>query len=326
MTDTLAVVVTSFAMERLRDVTELLDSLATQIRPADEIVFVADRDYDLQEAVRSHVTRHRVPNATVVFNEGAPGLSPARNVGVRSSSSSIIAFLDDDAIAFPDWSTGILAVFEDPRVIGATGPSYPHWEEPGLRWVPEEFYWIFSCSGFSGFEGSRDVRTAWGVNMAFRRDAFGLRMFSEHFGRTRGGHAALKTGPFDDAEFSLDIRQRTGRVIRYTPHARVYHRVYPYRLTRRFLSGQAYWQGFSKATYQRLYPEDTDLQKLERERDLLHRTLTGLLLRTFRSLPRQPRIAARTLLLTAEVLFHIAIGYASGRWDALGAATRRFYS
>lgn len=313
-------------MERLHDVTQLLDSLAAQTRPADEIVFVAERDRDLLDAIRRHVTRHGIPNARVVFNGGAPGLSPARNIGVRSSNSSIIAFLDDDTIAFPDWAAGMLATFQDPSVIGATGASFPHWEEPGLRWIPKEFYWIFSCSEFSGFDGTRDVRTAWGVNMAFRRDAFGFRMFSEGFGATKGGHIALKTGPFDDAEFSLDIRARSGRVIRYTPQARVYHRVYPYRITRHFLRGQAYWQGFSKATYQRLYPKDTDLQKLERERDVLQRMLTGLVPRTLRSFPQEPRIAARTLLMTAEILFHTALGYASGKWDTLATVTRRFYS
>jgi len=327
MHETLAVVVTSFAMERLRDVTELLDSLAMQTRRVDEIVFVAEQSRDLEDAVRRYVTSRRIPNATVVFNDGTPGLSPARNLGVRTSSSSIIAFLDDDVIAFPDWAAGMLASFEDPRVIGATGASYPHWEgQPDLRWVPKEFYWIFSCSEFSGFDGPCDVRTAWGVNMAFRREAFGIRMFSGHFGGTTGGRAAFKTGPFDDAEFSLDIRRRTGRAIRYTPDARVYHRVYPYRVTRRFLRGQCYWQGFSKALYQRLYPEDADLRKLRRELGLLHRVVTRLLPRMLCLLPLHPRTSVRTLMLTAQVLFHVALGYASGKCDVLASATRRFYS
>lgn len=328
MVETLAVVITSFTMERLREVTELLDSMATQTRPVDEIVFVAERSHDLEEAVRRHIETGPIPtpNAVVVFNDGHPGLSSARNLGVRSSTSSIVAFLDDDAIAFPDWAAGMVAAFEDSRVIGATGASYPHWEGPGLQWIPTEFYWIFSCSEFSGFDGPRDVRTAWGVNMAFRRQAFGLRMFSEHFGGTKGGHAALKTGPFDDAEFSLDIRRRTGSVIRYTPDARVYHRVYPYRVTRRFLSGQCYWQGFSKAIYQRLYPDDADLQNLGRERDLLWRIFTRLIPRTIRSLPRGPRAGLRVLSLTSLVLFHVGLGYVSGRWRPIASATRRFYT
>jgi len=325
MIDTLAVVVTSYTMERLRDVVELLDSLAAQTRPVNEIVFVAERSHELESDVRHHIASRPIPNATVIFNDGTPGLSPARNLGVRSSNSSVIAFLDDDVIAFPDWAEGMLAVFEDPRVIGATGASYPHWEGPGLRWIPKEFYWIFSCSEFLNLDGPCDVRTAWGANMAFRREAFGLRMFSERHGRTKGGHAALKAGPFDDAEFSLDIRQRTGLAIRYTPYARVYHRVYPYRITRRFLSGQSYWQGYSKAIYQRLYPEDADLRKLGREMELLRRIVAGVVPRSLFSLPRRPVPSARTLLLTAQVLFHVALGYASGKYGPLAALTRRFY-
>jgi GT2 family glycosyltransferase len=144
MNGTLAVIVTSFTMERLRDVTELLDSLARQARRVDEIVFVAERSRELEDAVRQHIASRRIPNATVVFNDGTPGLSTARNLGVRSSTSSIVAFLDDDVIAFPDWAASIVAAFEDARVIGATGASYPHWEGPGLQWIPKEFYWIFS--------------------------------------------------------------------------------------------------------------------------------------------------------------------------------------
>jgi glycosyltransferase involved in cell wall biosynthesis len=326
MTRTLAVIVTSFTIERLRDIGELLDSLAAQTHPVDEIVFVAERSRDLENAVRCHIAHRALTNATVIFNDGTPGLSAARNLGVLKSNSSVVAFLDDDVIAFPDWAHGMLAGFDDPRVIGATGASYPHWEGPGLRWIPKEFYWIFSCSEFVSLDGPSDVRTAWGANMAFRREAFDLRMFSESHGRTKGDRAALKAGPFDDAEFSLDIRRRTGLAIRYTPFARVFHRVYPYRITGRFLRGQSYWQGYSKATYQRLYPQDADLRKLEREMDLLRRVVRCVVPRTLISLPRHPGASARTLLLTAQVLFHVALGYASGKYSPLAALTRRFYS
>lgn len=75
MTDTLAVIVTSFTMERLRDTTELLDGLAVQTRRVHEIVFVAERSRDLEHAVCQHVASRPIPNATVAFNDRTPGLA-----------------------------------------------------------------------------------------------------------------------------------------------------------------------------------------------------------------------------------------------------------
>src|ERR1700746_1571063 len=37
------------------------------------------------------------------FSETRPGLSRARNVGVSAAGGEIIAFMDDDAKAAPDW-------------------------------------------------------------------------------------------------------------------------------------------------------------------------------------------------------------------------------
>ncbi len=52
----------------------------------------------------------------VVANEEARGLSGARNTGVRHSGGDIIAFLDDDATAHPDWLEILVREFGTPKI------------------------------------------------------------------------------------------------------------------------------------------------------------------------------------------------------------------
>jgi glycosyltransferase involved in cell wall biosynthesis len=54
--------------------------------------------------------------------EPAPGLSIARNTGIRNASGSVIAFTDDDCVADPDWIATIRHTFDQyPRIHCVTG-------------------------------------------------------------------------------------------------------------------------------------------------------------------------------------------------------------
>jgi cellulose synthase/poly-beta-1,6-N-acetylglucosamine synthase-like glycosyltransferase len=50
-----------------------------------------------------------------------PGLSRARNAGVRSAETEIVAFTDDDCRPDPDWLERVRAHFADPNVAFVTG-------------------------------------------------------------------------------------------------------------------------------------------------------------------------------------------------------------
>ena len=163
------------------------------------------------------------------------------------------------------------------------------------------------------------------MNMSFRREAFDYCHFSHDAGKTSGGFEAWKAGPFDDAEFSIDLRLRTGRTLTFDPAVRVWHKVYAYRLSPRFIRGQSFWQGYTKAYLRRAYAADDDMRRLSREHDLLRRILVRLLPRTLARLATSPRLAWRRLRLIATVLTHVGVGYLAGTWPRLGAVIAKRY-
>lgn len=322
----LSIVITSYTLERLKDIFELIDSIKAQSYPNIETIFVAERSNELFHKVRAYVSEKAMPKIKVIFNHGEEGLSAARNLGIQEAEGDIIAFVDDDVILFPDWAEAMVKTYKDDSVIGVTGPAFPLWEDESMNWLPEEFYWIVSCTAFTGWSELRAVRSAWGMNMSFGKEAFDYCRFSEDFGQTIGEQEAWKAGPVDDAEFSINLRLKTGKSILYNPQVRVQHKVYTYRLSRRFICGQAYWQGYTKALLRRIYQGDRDTQTLLRERDLLRRIVLNLVPRTARGFFSSPRLTWKRFALTTAVLFYVALGYSGAAFPRLAGFTKKYFS
>src|SRR5580698_6759291 len=57
----------------------------------------------------------RFPQVRLVI-ESRPGLSCARNAGIRAAHGEIVVFADDDIEASPDWIENLLRPFERPGV------------------------------------------------------------------------------------------------------------------------------------------------------------------------------------------------------------------
>ena len=96
--DTVSVVICCYSGERLGDLLDAVDSVQGQTRPATEIAVVVDHNPALLE----HLTAER-PELLIVPNTEPVGLSGARNSGIAATTGEIVAFLDDDAVAEPDW-------------------------------------------------------------------------------------------------------------------------------------------------------------------------------------------------------------------------------
>jgi glycosyltransferase involved in cell wall biosynthesis len=322
-----SVVITSYSLRRFSDLLEALESLGQQTYTNTEIIFVGEGPEKLCERVEVFGREKNIPSLRTVFNDGRPGLSFARNVGVRHAHGEIVAFIDDDAVAAEDWIQRIVQVFlSKPGVIGVTGQAIPLWMDEGTQWFPEEFDWIIGSTRFTGWKETRPVRNAAGVNMAFRREAFHYCHFSEVLvGGNQGDPTGTKGGLVgDDTLFSLELYAETKRPILFDPRIRVYNKVYPHRLRSGFVRQRAFWEGYTKGTLVRLYSKD-QMVKLSTEFSLLRRVLFRFFPRTLWQLTYDRPTAWRKLALAVYVLFHVGLGYLAASSPGPGSWVARRY-
>jgi len=215
-----SVVIATYDLRRLDDLKAAVDSLRCQTDAPCEIIVAVDRNPELVVRVASEI-----PSVKVVTNSEHPGAGGARNSGAAVAAGEFLAFLDDDAIAAPDWIERIEAAFADPRVLGVGGLIEPLWLSDPPPWFPPEFGWVVGCS-YTGLPRTRaTVRNVIAANMAIRRELFeAVTGFRRAYGK-RGGRS-------EPEETELCIR--TGRTWPerrwlYDPAIRVQHRVPPAR-------------------------------------------------------------------------------------------------
>jgi GT2 family glycosyltransferase len=243
----ISVVVCTYSPHRSHDLLHAIASVRGQALKPREIIVVVDQSEELGQSLRAILP----PDVILVLNAGPRGLSSARNTGVRAARGEIVAFLDDDAWAEPDWLGQLTAVFRQPNVLGVGGQILPNW--PELRrpsWFPRELDWVVGCS-YAGLPLSSDqrVRNVIGCNMAFRRSVFdGAGYF-----RITMGRVGKTTGQAEDTDFCLRVLDAfPNAIILYEPRAVVHHRVTPERATMRFLLTRSYNEGYWKGRMQRL--------------------------------------------------------------------------
>jgi glycosyltransferase involved in cell wall biosynthesis len=312
-----SIIIPCYTMDRFRDVTELLDSIKAQTYQNTETLVVAERSPELADSIKSYIAEKGYSGMRVLFNEGEWGLSAARNLAIGQAKGKIIAFIDDDALLFPDWAEETVKTFaQDSSVIGVTGPILPLWQEASMSWFPRELYWVFSCTYWDMTEKT-EVRNGYGTNLFFRREAFSSgERFKTSLGVKGGGRQGWQEPGAEEAEFSLRIRRKTGKHIVYNPRVRVKHRVYGYRFKAGFIAKRAYWEGYAKAMLNRWYRPGGEVV-LSTEYELLRRILFKLLPRTLGHCFRQPATGWRQLWAMIVVLSCVAGGYLSYSFSTL---------
>ncbi|MFJ5832431.1 glycosyltransferase family 2 protein [Streptomyces sp. NPDC093089] len=238
------VVVCAYTLDRWDDLTAAIGSLLAQRHPVDEIVLVVDHCPELYERASAAFTGVRV-----LANTGRQGLSDGRNTGVEAARCEVVAFLDDDAAAAPDWSEGLLARYADPDVAGVGGLVRPWWATRRPEWFPPEFDWVVGCSYRGLPRRLAPVRNFIGANMSFRRaEVVAAGGFRADLGR-------VGTRPLGCEETELCLRiaaRRPGSVLLHEPAAAVRHRVPAARATWAYFVSRCYAEGLSKAQVARL--------------------------------------------------------------------------
>jgi GT2 family glycosyltransferase len=306
-----SVVVCAYTEARWTELCAAVESLRLQTAPPDEVVVVVDHNPGLLTRARTELR-----DALVVANREPRGLSGARNSGSAAARGSLIAFLDDDAVADRPWLAHLAACFDDANVIGVGGAVEAQWESPRPGWFPAEFDWVVGCSYVGMPERRAAVRNPIGASMAFRRVVF------EGVGGFRSGIGRVGTRPVgcEETELSLRALRRwpQARIV-YEPRARVSHRVAPERATWRYFFGRCYAEGRSKALVARVAGSQAGLSA---EWGYAFRTLPLGFARSLRAaiVSRDTQAAARAAVLVGALVV-TTCGYAVGIVRA--RATRR---
>ena len=202
-----SVVVCAFTEDRWEDLCRVLGSLRAQTEPPGEIIVVIDHCPGLLRRARV-----AFPDVTVVPNHFQKGLAGGRNTGVAHAWGDVVAFIDDDAYADPEWLSRLADHYMDPSVAGVGGLVEPAWEHGRPGWFPPELDWVVGCSYLGMRPGLGPVRNFIGANMSFRREILAeIGGFSIELGR-------VDSNPFgcEETELCLRVSQRyPGAILLY---------------------------------------------------------------------------------------------------------------
>ena len=222
-----------------------IQSLVDQTLPIEqyEILVIDNCSTDRTRQIVCEEFAH-VQNLRYIY-EPVLGLNQARNTGWQQAHGEYIAYIDDDAIAAPQWLEKIVEAFETvkptPGFVG--GKVEPIWEAERPEWLPKDFECLLTILDLSE---NPIVLGAdqWivGANMAFSRHVV-EKGGGFLLGLDRVGNKLLSNGEVL-LEQELVRRGYTGY---YDPAIAVQHLVPTDRLTQSWFIRRLYWQGVSGA-------------------------------------------------------------------------------
>ncbi len=236
----ISVVICAHTPDRWSETCAAVESVRAQSFQSREIIVVVDHHPALHASLAA-----ALPDVRVVENREERGLSGARNTGVSIARGDVVAFLDDDAVADPDWLKFLADSYADPVVMGVGGLILPSWQRPRPSWFPSEFDWVVGCT-YRGMPGSRaPVRNLLGASASFRRDAFEL---AGGFRNGIGRSAARRPFGCEETEFCIRLSQRSpGSVFLFDDRAVTWHLVPAGRCRLSYFLSRCYAEGLSKA-------------------------------------------------------------------------------
>ena len=206
-------------VDRLTDLEACLKSLLPFRAAVADVIVVNNGPHlaPVEEVSRRH--------GAVVVNEPQRGVSRARNAGIRAATGSIMAFLDDDSVADPNWLPLLIEPLRDPRVFAVSGSIGAQTLADPVSQAFDNLHRAQFPESQITFEGNADQNSfpmRWALvgnaNMAIRREAFDrFGFFDTRFGR------GTRIGSGEEPDLLLRILLGGGRVV-VEPAARILHR------------------------------------------------------------------------------------------------------
>jgi glycosyltransferase involved in cell wall biosynthesis len=208
---------------------ECLKSLGRLGYPNYEVLVIDDGSTDGTHAIAGkHAIRCiRVPNG---------GLSKARNLGIDAARGDIVAFIDSDAYADPDWLFYLVCALEENDASAVGGPNLSPPQDGFTAQCVDQSPGNPTCVLVDN-ERAEHIP---GCNMAFRKEAF------EVVGLFDAQHRAAG----DDVDLCWRLLAADRKIV-YHPSAVVWHHRRP--TVRGYLRQQKGY-GYAEAHLQRRYP------------------------------------------------------------------------
>jgi len=253
-------VICAYDEARWTELRESVGSVDAQTSPPMEIIVCIDHNEELLRKCEASFGNRRSAEAMpliVLANKYNGHLGAARNTAAEVASGAVLAFLDDDAVAAPDWLERLTAPYDDERVGAVGGAPLPVFQASRPRWFPHEFDWILGCA-YRGLPLTRaPLAHLIGANMSARRSVL----------VDVGG---FHTDHQDDMDMSHRIAHAQHKVL-YEPLAVVHHFVPTSRTTWRYFWRKCYFANRGKVE---VFANMREAANLGAELAFVRRTLT----------------------------------------------------
>lgn len=179
--------------------------------------YYAKLDYDDFEILvfPDHASTVQFPYTKIIAS-GEVGPADKRDMAMQYAGGEILAFIDDDAYPRSDWLKNAVKYFDNPEIGAVGGPAVTALNDDIWQQASGKVYESFLCSGGYTYRylprHEREVDDLPSVNLIVRRDVF------EQIGGYDSNYY-----PGEDTKLCLDIIEKTGKKIIYSPDILVYH-------------------------------------------------------------------------------------------------------
>ena len=182
-----------------------IEGLLSQTQPFDEVLVIDDGSRDDTVAVAS-----RYPAVRIVKHVKNRGLAAARNTAFAEARNELIASVDADVVAEPEWIATLLPHLDDPKVIGAGGILVE-----GVRKTLADRWRDARMAQQWGPALLRNPKFLYGSNNIFRKSAV----------VEAGGYNEFHRSCGEDPDLAARVRARGWDLV-YDPAARAIHQRY----------------------------------------------------------------------------------------------------
>jgi glucosyl-dolichyl phosphate glucuronosyltransferase len=175
------------------------------------------------------------------------GSSFARNRAFDESRAEFILFIDDDAIAEPNWAAEMLAAMVSRDLDAVCGMVLPRWLQEPPEWLGPRLWVKLAVHDRRAIENgaphdAENLANYFSANMGIRRAAV------DRFGRFREDLGVTGGNPIsgEDTELYARIMAGAGRM-GFAPRAIVHHMIPPERMNPAYLLRKSFAYGIGSA-------------------------------------------------------------------------------